>query len=556
MFIIVGIMVLGNGINNKFISDDIPQIVENNVVHSLKNIAIPFFKDTRFNGDSPSLGPVFYRPIPAVIFTLIYSVFREDFTKYHSFQISIYIVNTCLLFLFLKRIFKTPTAFVMALLFLVHPINSENAFYIANTQDVLFFSFGMFSVLILQSAKAEKHLIISAFCLLLSLLSKETGILFVPILILYSFLFRRKFFSFLFFALMLVVGFYLALRINAVGLLTHSTLLSPIQNLDIFGRLLNVPAIFIYYLRTFVFPQNLSMFYHWIVNKIDFINFIFPLVIDLGFLSVIFYYLTSLCNKNKFKYFTIYTFFLFWFLSGMLFHLQIVPLDQTVAEHWFYFPMVGLLGMIGVGIETFKIDLKYRLIIIILILIIGCLSIRTIIRSFDWKNDLTIALHDIRVSKDSYVLEDLLTYNYYKLGRYYEATQHAKNSVKIYPNVINYTNLGVAYFYLEDYPKAKEAYLKALKLGDYDLTYSNLAVLSLVYGEPYKNINFIKDISLKKYPKNFLLWLVLARLEYLVGNKESAKKDVTNAYKYNPNSETKFYYFKIMNNKPIKSLLN
>ena len=42
-----------------------------------------------------------------------------------------------------------------------------------------------------------------------------------------------------------------------------------------------------------------------------------------------------------------YTFFPFWFVIGLNASADYSRLDMTVAERWFYFPMIGLLGMIG-----------------------------------------------------------------------------------------------------------------------------------------------------------------------------------------------------------------
>src|SRR5258708_27738500 len=109
-----------------------------------------------------------------------------------------------------------------------------------------------------------------------------------------------------------------------------------------------------------------------------------------------------------------------WFLFGILFHSQIFPLDQTVADRWFYFPIVGILGMIGVLLEVFHINLKNIWIFSAVLIFVILLSLRTFIRSVDWRDDFTLASHDSKVA-DTYNSEYIISHIYYQEGNLKEA---------------------------------------------------------------------------------------------------------------------------------------
>jgi tetratricopeptide (TPR) repeat protein len=245
-------------------------------------------------------------------------------------------------------------------------------------------------------------------------------------------------------------------------------------------------------------------------------------------------------------------FYCFWFLTGIAMQLQILPLDQTVADHWFYFPIVGILGMIAILIEMVCPGIKHRLLFLGLLLgfVLTFFSIITIKRSFDWKNNLTLATQDNKVSP-SYMSENAIGNELRKQGQLQEAKTHLEKSVELYPYMINLNNLALTYASLGDNQKAKETYLKALEFGDWYVIYENIGGLSMYYGDPKENIEFIKS-SLEKFPQDSKLWLYLAILEYQYGDKEIAKSAVTNALSYSQNEETTPVYSIIMNNQPLK----
>jgi protein O-mannosyl-transferase len=550
--LLIGIVVFFNGLFNGFVGDDHQQLVENQTVHSLLNIPSFFSGSTFYNGQGASLGGAYYKPILTIAYSFIYAIFGSAAFGFHFFQIVIHIANACLLFLIFKSFFRKKLSFVLATVFLVHPINSESAFYIAATQDVLFFFFGAIAFWILQNYRLKKNIILVGILLLSALLSKETGVLFPILLILYAWLFKKDNFLLVFGASVISGMIYFLLRINAIGFISSAAANSPIQKLDLFGRLLNAPSIFFFYLKTFFWPVTIATDYQWINTQINFSNFFFSLAIGLIFLAAIFSTALIFYKKYSRRYFFTFMFFAFWLLLGIAFHLQIIPLDGTVADRWFYFPIVGILGMLGVAFEVMRIDLKKTLTIITITIVIFLLSARTIVRSFNWRDDLSLANHDLKFSKEAWGIESTLSFYYLEKGQYENAKLHAQRSVKLFPFLINYTNLGTAELNLGNYKEAKYAYLRALTYGDIYATYENLAVLATFYGDPEENMVYIENVLLKKYPQNPKLWLCLAILNYRKGNKSEAKAEIEKAYFYNQGAEVTSLYKTIMNDQPLR----
>ncbi len=550
-FIVIGFLVYANSLVNGFVADDSNQIINNTQIHSIWNIRSFFTQSTFYDEGTQRLVGLYYKPIFTTFLSIIYTFFGSNSSAFHFFQVSIHIVNVCLLYVLLQRFLKRSTASVLSLIFLVHPINSESVLYISAMQDVLFFAFGIAGLIIIQKTKTQRGFMLGIFFLLLSLLAKETGILFVGISGLYVWLYKRKYmFAFICYV-GIISGIYFLLRTNALTANTTLAVDVPIMELSIGRRLLQIPAIVAFYLTTFILPLNLAMSYHWIVKQIDLYHVVAPLTSLVVGIAVGLWFGISLYIKHQSGYATTYFFFFAWFLLGMLLHIQIIPLDYTVAERWFYFPIVGILGMAGIVYETLFSYVKTKWIVAIIALTILLLSLRTFLRTYDWRNDYTLASHDRTVSPDSHSFEFMLGAYFYNKKEYQKARTHIQNAVSIYPSASGYINLGLMNFVLKDYASAKKAYLTSFEYNETDRAHMYLALLALYYGDPAKNIDFIKHISLKKYPQKADLWLSLAKLEYNFGNKKDARASIVKAYQYESSQRVDSVYKAILNNEPV-----
>ncbi|MBI3282675.1 tetratricopeptide repeat protein [Candidatus Curtissbacteria bacterium] len=547
---IIGIIVFSNSLFNNFVGDDFSQIVRNQAIRSLDNIPLFFTGSTFYSGNA--LEGVYYKPLLTTFFSLISTTFGYNFFTFHFFQIALHILSTFILFLFLNHFFKKSLSLFLSIIFLVHPINSEAVFFISATQEPLFFLFGILALWTLIKTKSKKYLFIVSTLIFLSLLSKETGILFLILSVIYLLIFNRKHLLFFLGTSAPLIASYLLLRMNAISI--HNKPAVPIAELNLIERFINMPEMVFFYLETFIFPLDLAHSYHWAHKEISFDHFFVPLIIDLLVIAVMVYF-AFIFYKKHFNYFKPYIFFMMWFLFGVLLHLQIIPLDSTVAERWFYFPIVGVLGMTGILLENFKFNLRIRWNLVIAIVIILLFSTRTFFRSFDWRDQLTLSSHDVNVSKDSYILENQIGAILTEQGKFEEAKVHLERSISLYPSYSNYSNLGVFYARTGDYQKAREAYLEALKFRDYLVAYESLGLLSLANENHEENIDFLKS-SLQKYPQSAKLWFYLAIQEYKLNRVDDAKNSISKAYQYSETPEIDSAYQRIMKNLPLNVTLD
>jgi hypothetical protein len=280
-------------------------------------------------------------------------------------------------------------------------------------------------------------------------------------------------------------------------------------------RMTNVPAMVFYYIQTLVFPLQLVSVQSWLITKITPSNFFIPLLLDLIFFGVLI--VLSFVRKKKTKPLL---FFWAWFVVGMLLHIQIVPLDLTVADRWFYFPLAGLLGIIGVILSNFKYN-KYVLYVAVIIL--GLLSMRSFVRVFDWKDTKTLVIHDLAIQKDNYRLLSALGGVYLDEKKYGDAEKVLKKSVDLYPHWgTSEYNLGVAYHMNHKTNEAKKYYSEALKDAPaYILGYENMAIL-LYYNNEFDSAITFSKRALKKFPNSVKLWQVVGYSSQKLDHRQDA----------------------------------
>lgn len=513
--IIIGLVVFANMLLNKFLWDDTGYIIQDTQIHNF-NLVSAFAKNL-YNTSTQ------YRPIPVLYFSLLYLFFNSNPFFYHLIQLLLHILNAILLFFLFKKFFTKKISFFITLIFLIHPLQVESVSYISSSDNPLFFLFGISALLLsFKNNITLRRITVISILIFLSVLTKETGVLFVFVILLCAALIKKRHITLFLISFIITVGIYYLLRVFEIGNQYTQLSLSPIAGLPLIERFKNIPLILFYYIKNFFYPSQLAIDQLWVVKTLDFSHFYLPLLIDCLFF-LLFISLGIYVYKKHKSSFSVFLFFLIWFLFGLAFYSQVIPLDYTVADRWFYFPIVGLLGLIGVFINVVEIRVKKskKIIWIIASIIIILLSLQTIIRNTNWRDATTLYTHDSKVV-DDYDIENNLGTEYFNAHDYPDALIHFKKSEKLFSYEVNQYNLGVVYENMHNLPKAKEYYLMILNDHYYYIdpegfrleAYIGLSQIYSYYYSPTENSRKFILKGLKEFPDSGDLWAALDYSDY------------------------------------------
>ncbi|OGG07661.1 hypothetical protein A2872_01735 [Candidatus Gottesmanbacteria bacterium RIFCSPHIGHO2_01_FULL_42_12] len=472
LLIIVGFLTFGAGLFNNFAADDEGLIIQNFGSSFTAN----YFK------------PVFYFTV-----SNIRAAFGPNPIIFHLVSLVLHITNSILLLSLFKKYFNHKTAYFLSLVFLVHPAAVESVAYASAMQEPLFLFFGLLALLF-------KNIIVSGSFILLSVLSKETGILFLPV-----WLYMRRDFR-----IFVILGIYAVQRFWIFKVFFNKEVVAPIMIIDLYSRLATSVEVLWRYLVLFFVPINLSFGQNWLVEKFDLIKLFF-----LIFLFVLIF------AKLKSKL------FLLWAGIGLLLHSQIfMPLDGTFSERWFYFPLIGFLGIVG---SFVKVRPAYFLIPMVF-------AVLSFSRVLDWKDSLTLFLRDANKS-ESFMVESGLASELLRIDKPDEAKRHALKSVALFGTHINNINLGAIYIKMGELENAEIALNNSLHYGTLVQSYQGLAIVYILKGENEKAV-LITGEGLKRYPRFANLWLYMGVAKYRLGQKNEGLTAVQKSFTLNPLPET------------------
>lgn len=514
-----GFLVYANSLSNNFVWDDEEQVVNNPFIKSWKNLPA-IFSGSTFSTGGAGLSGWYYKPLMSFWFMVNFSLWKLKPFGFHLFQILLHLINSSLVFLIFKELFKgfggnkaKIGSLFASLIFAIHPANSESVVYIAASQEVLytFFLLLIFWLFIRSKTAPSLKQIFPPIFFFFALLSKESAVIAIPLVSLYLFLFDKKKLLPWLRDSVLVFLFYLYLRIFVAKIPLEAPSLSPISQATLKQRLLTIPFEISSYIRLIFFPRILSISQHQVIKSPIDPRFLVSLPVVVLFLGGTI--ISVLKSKNKLAWF-----FLFWFLFSLSLVLNIFPLDMTIAERWLYFPLIGFLGLTLFFVLKNLNKTPSFLLLPSLLIVILLFSLRTFVRNFSWKNGLTLFSHDISYSQNSFDLENNLGVELFRAGKIKEAKPHFEHSIKLQPKWwTSYNNLGVVYEREGNLQKARELYEKSIENGDYYLAYENLGASLLKTAPPQETISFLEE-ALEKLPFNAQLWSTLA-LTYLKDNR-------------------------------------
>lgn len=519
----LGLVVFAVGLGSPFQGDDNQQIVDSPPVHSLANIGTLFDSSTFYNGGQ--LTGSYYRPLMTTTYAAVYSLAGPHSWAFHLIQLAVCVAAAWLLFLILRQFLGPPLALALAAVFLVHPLNSQVAFAIPSLQDSLLGAFGFLGLWFVINRPDRKGLWAASAALLLALLAKETGVVMVLLAAVYLWLFDRSRLKAFCLAILPALGIYAALRINALGFGFGGTSIAPIDHLNLSQRLLTLPSILLFYFSKLLLPWNLATRYYWTQSSFSLSGVLMPLVIIAGAAALAAWTVRRVAINDPEQRRAL-AWFGSWIMLGLLPYLQFVPLDMTACANWFYLPLAGILGVIGLSLKNWRPSrAALGTAAVYLIILVGL----TVVQGTYYQTPLKLARHDLTASPQDYAAMGEVAKGLIDEGRYREAIGYARQSAQAHPTMFGYQNLGVALQQTGDYDGAWQAYAQALHYGSQASLYENLGLAALETSGEFTSKERVLKAGLAAYPQDFKLWLFYALFEDAGGHNDGAQSAISSA---------------------------
>ncbi len=531
IFILGGLVYL-NSLLNLFVWDDVILVLGNLHIRNLAYIPRLFIENIYHQ----EMTGCFYRPILISTFALDFRFWGLEPFGYHLTNIILHLSTSVLVYYFISRIVNSQKiAFLTALFFVLHPIQTEAVTYISGRADLLAAFFCISSLVFfseyLRGGGWTRRLYYAAsvLCFLLGLLSKETAAIFPLVFILYESCFGDKKFKLKdlvkYLPIAGVLCAYVFIRSELLANVKNASLVGDYVSLS--GRLLSIPPVIMTYLKLLVFPVNLHM------ERMDYV-FDYPasffdhrVIVSALFLSLIGIFIWLNRKRSRVVFFGF-----FWFILNLLPVLNIVPINAFVAEHWLYLPSIGFF-LIAATVCAKLLEFKYLKLYITVILIdiflfFGALTIR---QNYVWRNPVTFYRYTLKYSPQSARLHTNLGIIYFDLKLYKEAESEYLEALRIQPvgpgAAYTCINLGTLYDALDKKGEAVKAYKRAIELMPGNpLPYNYAGQFYYMQGKYKEAIKLYKK-SVELAPTNASFWSNLG-MAYL---KAGLKKEAIACYK-------------------------
>lgn len=556
ILIVSGCAIYFFNLHNSLFWDDEDWILNNQAVHSLSwaNVKFWFIHNTLAG---IGLKSNYYRPFLFFTFALNYIISGAKPLGYHLVSNLIHIANGVLLFFLLRRLFKRDNlSFLVALIFLIHPIQTEAVSYVSGRGDLLVTMFMFVSLwLFINSWEAKRKVLyygFSVISLIFALLSRETAIIFPLLALLVYVLFgssdrigtslKKGFLRT--WPYFVVVFSYGILRLTVLNFLdTLNFYIQPnIYSEHLFVRLVTFLDILLTYGRLLLIPVGLHMERS---NEVFTSIFQWPAWLVLISLIALIYllykfYIISRKDFAKASEFKVLAFGILWFFIGLGPVSGITPINSLIYEHWLYLPMIGFWVIICFYLTKLFEHLKSKKLIIyrlLLVAIVTCYLLffgyQAIKRNILWGNAEAFYKDILKYEPDSGRINNNLGNLYFNKGDNVNAENYYKVAIQTadtFPQ--SHFNYGSILEAKKDIYGAIQEYKRAIEIDpNFYYAYQNLVVLYAKNGDLANAIIYIEGLK-RLLPENPRVYYNAALLYMTSNNKNLAIQNLNEGLKY------------------------
>jgi tetratricopeptide (TPR) repeat protein len=488
--VLAGLASYANSFSGPFIYDDLVSILDNPSIRHLWPLG-------------PVLSPpcdtrtVTGRPILNFSLAVSYRLAGKSVWGYHATNVAIHLINGLLLLGILRRSFDLPSlrsryghavpglTFAIALLWTVHPLQTESVTYISQRAESLA---GMFYLLTLycvirgsQSTFRARWYSLAVGACLLGMGVKEVVVTAPLVILLYDRTFLEDSFRTilrkrwaLYLGLFATWGFLLCL-LSRTG---PSILQKELGPIGIWPYARSQTGVILHYLRLSFWPHPLCLNYDWPVANT--LGAIVPPALLVGLLLA-----STVWGLAKWRA---------WAFLGTSFFLilaptsSVMPLPHLAFEHRMYLPLAAVLTLVIAGIYLAGRQLTSRGLISQRFCLLGgiglmltaavVLGLLTFLRNGVYRTALSLWQDTVQQAPHNPYAHSDLGMALADAGRTAEAIEHYQEAIRLKPDYApSYNNLGNALLNLGRTPEAIQQLEHALRLTpDYPSAHSNLGI--------------------------------------------------------------------------------
>ncbi|AEA42098.1 tetratricopeptide repeat protein [Fluviicola taffensis] len=557
MLSIAAFLLFAPTIGHGFVLDDIA-VIENNRFVQEGFGGIPDLFSTFYWKGFWDANAGLYRPLSMVMFAIEWAISANNPAIHHFINVFLYALTIGVLFKLLLKLLPTYSiwvSFAIALIFMVHPSHTEVVANIKSRDEILCFLFFLLTFLSLLKARSGKPIdaVKTALLFFACLLSKEAGVMYLPIFGLYFWMAKKESIGSVLkksLPLIVITGAWLILHQQVI----HADPTPPIQygyhdnsliacedgsryatGIGVLGR----------YILEVVAPLNLS--YDYSYNQIPCLSFTSLPVIGTLLVLILSTLIVVKTRKSKPE---IAFGILFFFVSIALVTNIFSLIGTTYANRLIYAPSLGIIISFVLGIFIlFKAQQseKWQSGAILVSTLIGILfSVQTIQRNKAWESNTTLFTADVQNSpnsarvqfnygvlkmntdeRDSSVIRqewllaassfkkaisidslDAGSYTNlgvvsYRLNQLEQSVRYTQKAINLNPTDTSlYANLGDAYFALKNYDKAGEALKKGVQWKDASVSHYKRYGISLFNLKQYDQAITVFKKGLQKFPND------------------------------------------------------
>jgi protein O-mannosyl-transferase len=398
------------------------------------------------------------------------------------------------------------TTFMVALIWVVHPVHSAAVDYISGRADSLAFVFASGAWLLFLRAKKttrpiSRHSLycVAAFSALLALCSREIGLVWIALFMAHLVFIeknvpiRPRLWTILSCVALIAVYFGLRQLVpDRTSSPANDNWSAPVRvtlmarALGDYGRLMLLPTN-LHMERTIFDPGSYGRKEDW-QNKIE--------IEYLSICGLIVLVTLVFASASRGRGQLVRLFGATWFLAGYLPVSNIVSLNATVAEHWLYLPSVGFLMFVA-GCVVEIPQRFWKIAVAVAVLATTSLSVRSYLRSTDWVT----------------------------AERFFRRTLKAASGMTPRSGV----NLGLIYADRGDFAEAENIFRKVLAIApDYPVAQNNLASALSHQGKIkeaealFVHVSKTSVQTRKEYPRTWMGALNLATIRHGAHDDHSA----------------------------------